>query len=454
MLDWLRTAATHSGSQPFLLLADGTTETYDEVEHTVQLVVGSLIQSGVGPGDRVAIAPSNDPISIARLFAIPRVGAAAVVINRRLTKPEIAAQIERADVVAAFGSLGDATSVSGITDPDTQCQIEPDRDHTIIFTSGTSGAPKPVRLTWHNLEASAAASAAHLRHTSDDRWYTALPIHHIGGLSIMYRTARERSVAALETSFDPTRAASMMLDGDVTLASMVSAMLRSMLEIEPGPYRGVRAVLVGGGPIPRELLGEAIEAGLPVLPTYGMTETASQVATRPLRDALHPGTSAEPLPGAEIRTDRLGRIEVRGPMVSPGYLGEPGRDQEWFRTSDVGRFVDGRLEVLGRADDVIITGGENVHPAEVESVLADVAGVIDVAVIGVAHPRWGQEIVAVVEGTAAVGALERHARYHLAGFKIPKRWIVVASLPRLSIGKVDRRAIRSLAIEMIGATDT
>ena len=182
-----------------------------------------------------------------------------------------------------------------------------------------------------------------------------------------------------------------------------------------------------------------------MLPTYGMTETASQIATRPLSEALRPGLSALPVPGAELRIGADGVIEVDGPMVSPGYLGEPDR-RGWFRTSDVGELVDGRLTVLGRADDVIISGGENVHPSEIERVISEVDGVRAVVVVGVPSEHWGEEVVALIEGDVGPGALDRHARYHLAGFKVPKRWILVPSIPMLAIGKPDRIAARSLVV--------
>lgn len=412
----------------------------------MQLLVAGLEDTGVGPGDLVAIMPSNDVESIARLFAVPRTGASAVVINARLTSSEIDAQLERVNAKVAFGGLGELPDVRTSRIPSETLSVDEGRDHSILFTSGSAGRAKPVRLTWGNLEASAKASAEVLSHTFEDRWLAVLPIYHIGGLSILIRSARQMSSVILEPRFDADRAAQLMASGAVTLGSLVSSMLRQILDADPGPYRGVRALLIGGGPTPIELLDEATDAGVPVLPTYGMTETASQIATRPIEDGLHPGMEAVPVPGAQIRIDREGVIEVRGPMVSPGYLGESAPPAEWFRTSDVGVMRDGRLTVLGRVDDAIISGGENVHPVEVEDVLRVVDGVRDVVVVGVPHERWGQEVVAVIEGMASPGMLDRHARYHLAGFKVPKRWLNIAELPRLSIGKPDRAAVRAYAL--------
>lgn len=446
MEDWLRRAARLAPERAFLTQPDAPATTFAEMEHRVQLVVAGLEAAGIGPGDLVGVMPRNDVESVARLFAVPRTGAAAVVINARLTANEIDAQLSRARVRHAFDGLGELDGVETSSAPSATATVDADRDHSILFTSGSTGSAKPVRLTWGNLEASAAASAELLDHTSDDRWLAVLPMYHIGGMSILIRSARQLSSVVLEPRFDPIRAAQLMASGDVTLGSLVAAMLRQILDSDPGPYREVRALLIGGGPTPSGLLEEAVDAGLPVLPTYGMTETASQIATRRLSDGLHPGMSAVPVPGAEIRTDRDGVIEVKGAMVSPGYLGEPDRQSDWFRTSDVGELRDGQLTVLGRADDVILSGGENVHPAEVEAVLRAVDAVRDVVVVGAPHDHWGEEVVAVFEGDAAPGVLERHARYHLAGYKIPKRWMKVDELPRLSIGKPDRRAVRALVV--------
>ena len=443
MEDWLRRAAIDRPQHPFLIHPDGSVTAFDEMEERVQSLVGALRRLGLGAGDLVGVMPRNDVLSVARLFAIPRIGAASLIMNARLTPQEMADRLAQAGAAAAFDGLAALPDPGAEAEPDSSIVLGSDRDHSILFTSGSTGRPKAVRLTWGNLEASASASAAVLEHTASDRWYAALPLFHVGGLSILIRSAREQSAVYLEPSFDPVRAAALLLDGDATFGSLVASMLRRILDVEAGPFRGVKALLLGGGPTPLDLLTQAASAGLGVLPTYGMTETASQIATRPLSEALRPGLSAVPVPGAKVRIGVDGVIEVDGPMVSPGYLGEPDR-AGWFRTSDVGELVDGRLSVLGRVDDVIISGGENVHPAEVERVIAEVDGVRAVVVVGVPSQRWGEEVVGVIEGDAAPGALDRYARYHLAGFKVPKRWVRVPSIPMLGIGKPDRVATRVL----------
>jgi O-succinylbenzoic acid--CoA ligase len=225
--------------------------------------------------------------------------------------------------------------------------------------------------------------------------------------------------------------------GDATIASLVSVTLARTLDVHRHRYSGVKAVLVGGGPVPTDLAHRARECGLPALPTYGMTETASQVAT-----ARRSDFEVVAVPGAEIRAVD-GQLQVRGAMLSPGYVGEEDRaPHSWFETGDLGSVSDeGVVEVHGRADDVIVTGGENVFPGEVEAAIRTHARVVDVVVIGESDPVWGSSVIAVYEGSASPGELERHARYRLAGFKIPRRWVRVDELPRLSTGKVARRVV-------------
>lgn len=307
----------------------------------------------------------------------------------------------------------------------------------VVFTSGTSGPPKGVRLTRRNLEAACSASARHLGHDHGDNWLLAMPLRHVGGLSIVLRQLYTGGAVTLLPRFAPETFAAALL-GDVTMASVVPTMLRRIIPF--GPFHGLRAVLVGGGPIPDGLLEAAVEAGLPVLPTYGLSETFGQVAT------LRPGSDLErkahPLPGIDLQVGGDGRIAVRGEQVSPGYLGEPDRPTPWFVTNDLGELLDdGALRVLGRADRLIVTGGENVNPEQVESVLRGHSEVADVVVGGVADDEWGQVIVAVYEGTAPAEELAGWARQRLPSHMVPRRLKRVDSIPRTAIGKPDPTAL-------------
>lgn len=313
----------------------------------------------------------------------------------------------------------------------------------VVPTSGTSGDPKRVRLTERNLEAASAASVEHLGHGSDDTWLLAMPLTHVAGISIVVRSAYAGGSIRLLSEFD-VRSFAEALHGDVTMVSVVPAMLRKVLDLSGDPYRGLRAILVGGGPIPDGLLEDAVRAGLPVLPTYGMTETFGQVAT------LRPGSPVErkthPLPGVALRIESDSRIAVRGDQVSPGYAGEPDRADPWLVTNDLGALdSDGALRVLGRADTVIITGGENVDPARVEIEVEALAGVDEVVVVGVPDETWGELVVAVFAGSGRPEDLRTALASHLPRHLVPTKWVKVDAIPRTVLGKPDRVAAMALA---------
>ncbi|HYJ25788.1 MAG TPA: AMP-binding protein [Acidimicrobiia bacterium] len=315
--------------------------------------------------------------------------------------------------------------------------IDPSDAASVLFTSGTSGRPKGVRLTIDNWAAAASASIQHLGHGPADTWLLALPLHHVAGLSILVRSAYAGGAVRMLPGFDPVAFATHLRRG-VSVVSMVPTMLSRVLDVDPGPYDGLKAVLLGGGPIPSRVLDRAGAAGLPVLPTYGLTETAGQVAT------LKPGAplenKAHPLPGVDIRVDPDDRIAVRGPMLSPGYVGEPDRGAEdWLVTGDLGRIDDdGALRVTGRADTIIVSGGENIDPAVVEATLLRVEGVQEALVAGLTSEEWGMEAVCLYVGQANPAQLETALRQILPGFMVPKRWRQVAGLPMTPMGKPDR----------------
>ncbi|MGD2043895.1 MAG: AMP-binding protein [Acidimicrobiia bacterium] len=310
----------------------------------------------------------------------------------------------------------------------------------VVFTSGSTGAPKGVRLSRLNLTAAAAASSEHLGHGPKDDWLLAMPMHHVGGISIVVRQAYTGGSITMLPEFDPVAFAAAMKE-QVTMVSVVPTMLARLLDY--GPFSGLRAVLVGGGPIPPGLLEAGAQAGLPVLPTYGMTETFGQVAT--LRPGAPLAYKAHPLPGIEFRTDGDGRIAVKGPQVSSGYAGELDRPDPWFVTNDLGEIDDeGALRLLGRADTVIVTGGENVNPERVESVLRAHTGVDEAVVVGVPDTEWGERVVCVYAGSADTGELLEWVAGRLPAFMVPKRFVLVDSLPRTALGKPDRSAVGEL----------
>jgi O-succinylbenzoic acid--CoA ligase len=309
--------------------------------------------------------------------------------------------------------------------------VDPDALHSVIHTSGTTGRPRAVELTFANHYASAMASAENLGSEPGDRWLSPLPLFHVGGLAVLLRSAIYGTTAVLHDGFDVKAVGQSLESGEATLASLVPTMLARLRAAGLERAPALRALLLGGGPIPGDLLDWAAGIGLPVVPVYGMTETASQIVA---------GMPGRPLPGVEVRVSDDGEILVRGPMVSRGALAADG----WLHTGDSGALDrDGGLHVTGRAKDLIVTGGENVAPAEVEEALLAHAAVADAAVLGVPDPEWGEAVTAfvVLSGPATVEELIDHCSGRLAPFKVPKRVEQVAGLPRNAAGKLLRREI-------------
>jgi O-succinylbenzoic acid--CoA ligase len=333
-------------------------------------------------------------------------------------------------------------------------QIDLDSVQSIVYTSGTTGRPKGARLTYGNHWWSATGSALNLGLREDDRWLACLPLFHVGGLAILLRSAIYGIAAVVHASFDE-RAVNRAIDEErVTIVSVVAAMLQRMLDARgDAPYPPwLRCVLLGGGPAPRPLLERCAERGVPVVQTYGLTESASQVATLAPEEALRKlGSAGKPLFPTELRVDaapgQVGEILARGPTISPGYVNQPPRGEGvWLLTGDLGRLDDdGYLYVVDRRDDLIISGGENVYPAEVEAALLAHPEVAEAGVAGIADPTWGQVVFAAVVlragSRATAEELRAHCRARLAGYKVPSRLRLVEALPRNAAGKLVRRRL-------------
>ncbi len=323
----------------------------------------------------------------------------------------------------------------------------------IVLTSGTTGEPRAAVLARDALLASAAASAANLGWQDDDCWLLAMPIARVGGLSILNRCLIARRAVALASAFDSAQLPGLMQRHRVTLASLVPTMLAKVLDAHPqwAPPAHLRAVLIGGAAAPAKLLERAALRGVPIVITYGCTETCSQVVATPYEfrfDAARCG-AGRPLPGAQVRVVD-GHIQVRGPMRMTGYAGEPPLDpQAWFDTGDLGNFdADGLLHVKSRAGDVIITGGENVYPAEVERVLEAFTDITAAGVFGVPDETWGQVVAAAVVAHGRPideQALAAFLSSRLSPHKLPRRICVVPALPHTGAGKLDRAALPTVA---------
>lgn len=309
----------------------------------------------------------------------------------------------------------------------------------VVATSGSSGMPKGVELTHDALEWSARAYSARLGVAPEERWLNVLPLSHIGGVGILVRSRLSGTLPIIHDRFDPEAIAG---EQEPTLISLVPTTLVRLLDAGVD-LRRYSAVLIGGSPLPDALAERARNAGVRAVQTYGLTETCGGCNF----DGL-------PLDGAEFKIEDE-RILIRGPMLMAGYRLRPDltaeavNEQGWLNTADRGKIgAGGHLEVLGRMDDIILTGGEKVSAVEVETQLQAHPDVADAAVAGIADYRWGQAVAALVvpQGQSAptLRELKAFLAGRLAGFKAPKRILIVEKIPRTASGKIRRQAVRDL----------
>ncbi len=396
----------------------------------------------VPPGKVMALAGSR-LFQLMTALVAPTAGVGVLPLDKRLPADHLARMMVLADALPAGRLLRNRSHPMGQS-------LALDDTWLFVATSGTTGSPRLVELAGRQLLASARAVNKRLELERRHQWLLCLPTFHIAGLAIGWRCALAGAGVVIEEGFDPERILQRLVRGDITHLSLVPTQLQRLLECRPGfrPPAALEVVLLGGAPASKDLVARAIEAGWPVAPTYGLTETASQVAAcRPAPHAWSPGLSGRPLDHLEVALGSNGRIRLRGEAVARWFRDEKGRHalsdgQGWLITGDLGRFTpDGELEVLGRADEVVISGGENIHPALVEAHLADLPGVRELAVAGVPDVRWGRRLVLFYSGTAMPEEVTARVRERLRGPWRPKEVVHVERLPRTATGKVQRNCL-------------
>ncbi len=437
--NWLAQRAATCPDRP-ALLAGGYEIAYAELEHEAIRAARRLAARGVRRGATVAIELPAGLDYVVILHALMKLGAVAYPLNTRLAEDERSAELERAGPGLVISDASDA----GLTEADLPLLGEHDLDALCcrILTSGSSGRPRPIGLTYGNHLWSAVGSAFNLGVEPTDRWLCCVPLFHVSGLSIVMRSVIYGTAAVVHDGFDTDRVAESLEGDGVTVISLVATQLMRLLEADVD-LLPLRAVLVGGGPVPDEVLEEALGRGATVVQTYGLTETASQVTTlSPVDAGRKLGSAGRPLLTTHLRIQD-GEILVQGPTVAPGVADEDG----WLHTGDLGRIDDdGFLYVTDRLGDMIVTGGENVIPAEIEEVLLRHPDVLDAAAVGRTDSEWQEAVAAVVVLRDGVEAdedeLRRHCFAALAGYKVPKRFEFVGELPRTESGKLLRRQLR------------
>ncbi len=505
--------ARTSGGDPALHYEDGTL-TFAEISHRVRQLATILAAGGLRRGDRVAYLGLNSPLFLETLLAAAHLGAVFVPLNFRLAADEVAYLLADAGCHSLVVEPGHRELVEGIvrSDPGSipvrRCYldgkapgssremwrsltgdtadgtapeaVEPDDADIamLMYTSGTTGRPKGVILTYGNLWWNQANVHAAVDIRPREATLAVAPLFHIGGLNAFTLGVLVRGGAVvLHRRFDPQTCLRDVARHRVASMFMVPIMYAALLRCEEfatTDLSSLRAAVVAGAPVPPALVTEYAGRGVALQQAWGLTETAPFATHLPPELVrTHPASAGFAMPYSEVRVvhpetgspltlpDAQGELCVRGPNVTPGYWNDPEATRAafdadgWFHTGDLGHLDErGLCFVVDRIKDLIISGGENISPAEIERVLAELPHVRDVAVVGLPHSEWGETPVAVLcpgEGTApTLDEVRDFAAKALARFKWPSRLLCLEALPRNAAGKIDRAAVRALAAAAFG----
>ncbi|CAM2743849.1 o-succinylbenzoate--CoA ligase [Weissella confusa] len=478
MENWLTKRAMLTPNRMAVRFED-TTLTFAEMRQRVLTIAGQITQH-IDGNERIALITPNNLTGYLMILAIQQLGKTVVLLNRRLSPREMAFQLDDAEITTVIqddrfvGELPAAKQVAFAEILATAAEaINPvadfdlDKVTSIMYTSGTTGNPKGVMQTFGNHFYSAVGSALNLGLTPDDVWLAAVPIFHISGLSIMMRSLIYGMGVSLYERFDVAKINAELMAGQVTTISVVPVMLKQLLAQLPegAKYHDrFRTMLLGGGPTDLTTLEKATAAGIEIVQSYGMTETASQVIALDAASATQKlGSAGKPLFPVEVRiqkatdNDKVGRIQIKSPTLAVGYLNRPDKYAEsfvdgWFDTGDMGWLDDdGFLYVEGREGDMISSGGENVFPDEIESVYGEATAIDQISVVGIPDERWGAVPVAFLSfksgETMDFDSLRTFGRERLAHYKVPARFFVTDNFPRTASGKIQRHKLRDQLAE-------
>ena len=451
--------------------------TFAQLKERAMILARKLRTNDLNEGSRIALLGPSNAEMVFIIHACILAGLEIVMLNSRLSKKEIEYQLEDSGATTVIvadelkGFIADTTmqqlTFSAINASAEQSFVtqeiwKSDRTITIMYTSGTTGFPKGVRQTAGNHVSSALSSVLNLGLDEEDVWLCAMPLFHISGFSILVRSVLYGMEIQLHEKFDAVRSAKAIQNGSVTRMSVVSLTLDKVLrELEKdsmGAHPSFKTMLAGGGPVPIDYLNRAQKLEVPVLQTYGMTETSSQTATLSAADAMRKmGSAGKPLFFNQIKISETttpnekGEVFIRGPHVTPGYIGRFASldplDDGWLPTGDIGYLdEEGYLYIVDRRSDLIISGGENIYPAEIENVLAAHPNIREAGVCGQEHSEWGSVPVAfvVVSGNVTAEELTSFCEERLARYKVPKLFRFIDELPRNASKKLLRRKLKEL----------
>ena len=445
--------------------------TFQQLYNEAHEFAERLHAKGILPGMRIAILSSSNAELVIAIHGCLQLGCELVMLNERLSEVELNYQLHdsKPDILLVDSherliNYTQRLSFNDIHNNERKVySIERDwskeRTISIMYTSGTTGRPKGVRQSLENHVMNANGSALNLGVHPDDCWLCVVPLFHISGFSILIRSVVYGMMVNLHTKFDTEKVVDEILDGEATRMSLVAVMLQRIVSVLENRNQffpdSFQSILVGGGPVPLSYLERAIERNIPVLQTYGMTETSSQTTTLSSEDAIRKlGSSGKPLFFAEVRIDgeeKMGEICIKGPHVTKGYIGAAESKNPlldgWLHTGDIGYLdEEGYLFVVDRRSDLIISGGENIYPAELEQALVKHPAVIEAGVTGKQDDKWGQVPIAfvVVKEQVTRDELKAFMKSQIASYKLPKEYYFIDELPRNGANKLVRRELLKL----------
>ncbi|MFO7446948.1 MAG: o-succinylbenzoate--CoA ligase [Ignavibacteriaceae bacterium] len=451
--------------------------TYFQLDTGINSRVYALQQEGIRRGNHVPLISENNPDFIINTFALWRLGAIPVPVNTRLIDKEIEEllsftgcthaivdkalnreiQIKSCKIISEFSLPGNEVLSSAIIPSENETAV-------IIYTSGSTGKPKGVEISFGNLISSALTGNTFLNHRTDDKWLTSLPFYHIGGFSIFVRALLFGASVIIPDSLSAENICKSITLHKPTLASLVSTQLLNLIESGCNPNEELRNILLGGGFVETELLKKALTSGWNVSKVYGSSETASMVTALSCKEKVKLNSAGKALSGNEIvivddngkilPPGMSGEILVKGPTAAKGYLNNPEETSAkfvdgYYHSGDIGYLDDeGYLFIEARRTDLIISGGENINPLEVEKEILKHPGIIEAAVFGIDDKKWGQSVAAAIvtknKKQITIEELKVSLKDKLSGYKIPRKLFIIDELPRNDLGKVQREKLKEL----------
>ncbi len=470
---WLIEQAKFS-SEKIAVFYESDHHSYDSILSLSKQAANYFLEKGVAKFDHVSIISGNNSDFIIAINGLWLIGAVPIPLNVRLNYNEInkLLQHSQSKFLVNIGEELEHTildfcqvinfhkySVANNEESTSVIEYDPNSIALLMYTSGTTGEPKCVQLTFNNLYTSAKSSDSFIQHNKSDLWLASLPFYHIGGFSIITRTFISGCCMAIPNSLNEDDLYSSMLIYNPTLLSLVPTMLKRLIGKNFTPWENLRIIFVGGGPANTNLIKKSLEKSWPISAVYGSTETASMVTVSSTENLEANGLSAGiSLEGVEISivnnesNNNINQIVVSSKSVAHSYFNLPLCENSLLKngryfSNDIGRIdSSGNLHIVGRKDDIIISGGENISLTEIENLVNEESGITGCIVLGVVDEKWGQSYVMITESNEdnVEEILQQFLTKRLAKFKQPKNIFRLKKIPRNEMGKIQKNKIKEL----------